>query len=266
MPGLVAVYEYGLPTPPTLIEDYRPRIHVAPYDEITGLPHLLAPSLEKPDKNSPDTSWHHALHPGKDLLEMGEVGFALRSFLQLLPNDDHNVGPYRYHKLVAGTKVPESYLGKIRMLIFKAANTVTDQVLDVREGEARTATADERQRLLYGDELRTQIGPSVRRALTRFTTSQGLAHLTKVETRQYKNANDDVKKKEVVDTLLEKFMPDAFRPINERYEEASRRGYLPDNAPASPAEVARPHVFNERTRYAIFDEEFNKLMRIREAA
>jgi hypothetical protein len=269
MGELAAVLEHGKPTPLSQLEftAKKPHFEYAPFEPITGLPHAIAPSGSELNENSPYTSWHHPWHTEAHLLSMGEIGRAIRTCrLQLSLNEAHNFGKDTYHTLVDYAKIPSSTIGRVRVIIFSIANAVTDQVLDVKKQVVRPITPTEKQQLFYSGEIRMQSEFSVRRVLTRFVINQGIDNLKRSETRQYKDAKHQDERESIANSIIGRFLPIAFEPINERFEQAKKDGFLPDSTLDSPAEIVSKYVFNEPDRFGMFDLKFLELIERREVA
>lgn len=239
----------------------------APYDEITGLPYCIAPPEELLRPNDPNNNWHHPHHSEAYLLSQGELGHGVRtSRLQLVRNTDHNFGPHTYHTRYDRSKVPQSDIGRVRIILFGVANAVTSRVLDVKNGGERLITEEERQRLFVSGELCMQSDFVVRRVLTRFAVARGIDHLRRDEVMKYRDSRWEDDKKSMANEFIGRFLPIAFEPVNERYGDALHARLLPEAAPPSPAELARPLVFSEPERFKIFNEAFFQHVEQRYAA
>lgn len=240
-----------------------------PYEPVTGLPLCIAPPLDPLRPNDPNNSWHHGHHSEAYFLTLGPEGRAVRnSRLQLCRNIDHNNGEDwdTYHDLYYWSKAPRGSLGRVRLALFGVANAVPGEVLDIRGGGTRPITDEERQRLFKSGELRVQSLFTIRLVFTRFAVDSGMESLTRQELNKYRNTRHEDDRKSLVNTIVGRFLPLTFGPIDERYSEAMNMGMLPPNAPPSPAELVRPMVFSEPTRFAMFSEAVSRIAELREPA
>jgi len=242
------------------------KLRRAPYEGVTGLSLRVAPPTKRLKRSNPNVSVHHGHFTAREMggkkffAQMGELGMGLLTTnLQLVRIEDHNQGPDSYHGLYDWSKVPRSEIGKVREIVFGLVRASSRQVIDICLGGPRPITGEERQVLFNrGDILEGDIYWP-RRALTRFAVAHGVSEFSATQVAGYQAKIDEADQGAAVDDYLGAFIPSAFSPFNDRYEEARRKDLLPPSAPLTPARVACSLVMREPARIGIFNEEFQRI-------
>jgi len=238
----------------------------APYEGVTGLSLRVAPTPKPLKRRHPRVSVHHGHFTAREcggkrfFAQMGELGMGLLTTnLQLVRVEDHNQGPDSYHELYDWSKVPRSDIGKVREIVFGLVRASSRQVIDIRLGGPRPISGEERQALFNGGDIVEGDLYWPRRALTRFAVAHGVSEFSAVQVAGYQALTDEETRSAAVEDYLGAFIPSAFNPFNDRYEEARRKDLLPPSAPLTPAQVACSLVMREPARTGIFNEEFQRI-------
>jgi hypothetical protein len=205
------------------------------------------------------------------LISIRNLGRAIHeSRTQVVTITDHNIDasiidpalvdrPLSYHPTFLRSKIPESLIGGIRLTIFGCAHAITDKVIDFQNGFIRPISHNEREHFFRSGELGIESNATIGKVFTDFTIRRALPHLTRAEIDRYSNLRWEDDKKAMAEDIVERFLPVAFEPVNDRYEQATAAGFLPPDAPPSPAAVAQGFIAVNPSRFNQFEDAFAKM-------
>jgi hypothetical protein len=221
---------------------------VAPTDEITGFPYLIAPKKMWLPLDNPDVAnRHHVMHPGNDPFFRTVAGAAVRCcMVQTTEVELHNYGVETYHQSYKESWYRRDVKGVLSTVIPAVAGVLPGGVIEMssRGPIERLMTTKEREYFLtphptdkFGYRYLSYGYGQIRDFLSEVVTSQDLSHIRQSRIDEFLNTTDRDKKKKIGHMLLLSAIGVTSDLIREDYFTYRRTGMMHPGMPPEPQQL-----------------------------
>lgn len=230
-----------------------------PLDERTDFPLPLVPSGNETGHRGFDR--HHPFHPNRhpDLMDVG--GRALRECrVQRTPYDlHHNL----YHEAFIGPQLPEEETGKFRLVVLAAAGYVPDRGISFEaDGSPKVIPISQefRDNLWSSKSVKVNNQKKVRDFLKQYVIEQDISHVKETLVEEFLLTGDQLRRRELGNTLLSLAVDKATASIWDTYREARTAQLLPPGRAKIASRFVLGSLGMKRHRDLLHDELERKLV------